>query len=368
MKFSVSLNDLQRAVQRVLPAIPPKSTLPVLEHIHCTVSSGTLTMIATDQEMTISTSLSCFAESDGAVLIPARRLNELVKSLGQEGSVEISVSPRYDLTLLTNAGKFNMKGMDTADFPQQPVFPEGTKATVQAADIMKIANKTLFAVSTDEYRPAMTGVLFQFRGTEVRGVATDSYRLARVTVQGQDFPEDLDVIIPARAMEILRKVESDVEMSVTRTHARFVLSSATIITRIIDERFPPYENVIPADNDKIALVNQKDLLSIIRRVSLFTSTTNRQVRLTLMPDKLNVHGEDEDSGSNADESAACDFNGGAQFEIGFNHKYLEEALQHVPGDDNGMIKMSFSSPNRASLIESTADAGDLLILIMPVRL
>jgi DNA polymerase-3 subunit beta len=368
MKFSVSLGDFQKAILRVLPAIPPKSTLPVLEHIHCTLINNSLSMIASDQEMTISTSLECHAESEGSVLIPARKLNELIKSLGSEGTVEIDISPNLDLTFTTSAGKFTMKGMDSNDYPMQPVFPEGESALFTSTDIMKIANKAMFAVSDDEYRPAMTGVLFQFRGNRVLGVATDSYRLARVTINASNLPEDLDVIIPSRAMEILRKVDSDVLMSVTRTHARFSLNNTTIITRIIDERFPPYENVIPADNDKTAIVNQRELVNVIRRVALFTSSSSRQIKISLEPNILHIHGEDDESGSIADESIACEFYGAEHFEIGFNHKYLEEALQQLAIDGNTMIRFSFSSANRATLIEPEPGNNELLILVMPVRL
>jgi DNA polymerase-3 subunit beta len=169
-------------------------------------------------------------------------------------------------------------------------------------------------------------------------------------------------------MEILRKVDSNVLMSVTRTHARFSLNNTTIITRIIDERFPPYENVIPADNDKTAIVNQRELVNVIRRVALFTSSSSRQIKISLEPNILHVHGEDDESGSIADESIACEFYGAEHFEIGFNHKYLEEALQQLAIDGNTMIRFSFSSANRATLIEPEPGNNELLILVMPVRL
>ncbi len=368
MKFSISLGDFQKAMQRVLPAIPPRSTLPVLEHVHCTATSTGLELIASDQEMTISTQVPCMVEEQGTVLIPARKLHDLLRSLGQEGALLIDINSNLDITFRTTGGSFTMKGMDSADYPQQPVFPEGEHALLSATDAMKIANRTMFAVSDDEYRPAMTGVLFQFRGNHVIGVSTDSYRLARVIVRGEHFPDDLDVIIPSRAMDVLRKVDSNVDMSVTRTHARFAMSDTTVITRIIDERFPPYENVIPVDNDKIAIVNQKDLASVIKRVALFTSSTSRQIKITLTPNRVHVHGEDDETGSNADESTVCEFSGADAFEIGFNHRYLEEALQQLSGDESGMVRLSFSSPNRAVLIEPTGENSDILILVMPVRL
>lgn len=370
MKFSISLSEFQQIIARTMPAIPPKSTLPVLEHFQCTVSGGTLTLIATDQELTISASAPVTNEEDGTVLIPARKLNDIIKALGSEGSIQIATTSNYAISLTTPFGKYAMNGLDAEDFPTIPGFPESVKIHFNQEDIQLIANKTAFAVSTDEYRPAMTGVLFQFRTSEVRTAATDSYRLSRVIVKNEagDYPADLDIIIPSRTIDLLKKVDSGVEVSVTKTHAQFVFSNATIITRVIDERFPPYENVIPTDNDKTVSVNPKDLLAAIKRVAIFTSDTSKQIRFSADNNSLTISGEDDDSGSNASEIVPCDY-AGATFEIGFNYRYVVEALQHLLTDDaQAEVAFNFSTPTRAALINPTSGGGTLLMLVMPVRL
>jgi DNA polymerase-3 subunit beta len=370
MKFSVSLSDFQSVIARALPAIPPKSTLPILEHFHCTVAAGLLTLIATDQELTISASTDINGGDDGSVLIPARKLNEIIKALGSEGSIDISVGANYNLTLNTPFGKYSMNGMSADDFPNMPNFPEGTRVTFKQDDIQLIANKTSFAVSKDEYRPAMTGVLFQFRTTEVRAAATDSYRLSRVIIKNEagDFPSDLDVIIPARTIDLLKKVDSDVTVSVTKTHAQFIFSNATIVTRVIDERFPPYENVIPTDNDKSVSVSPKDMLSAVKRVAIFTSDTSHQIRLKVENNSLTISGTDDDTGSRASETVRCDY-AGETFEIGFNYVYVIDALNHLISDDaQAEVTLSCSSPTRAALIKPTGEDTTLLMLVMPVRL
>ncbi len=369
MKFSVSLSEFQSVISRAIPAIPPKSTLPILEHFHCSVDSGVLTLIATDQELTISASTNILGGTDGSVLIPARKLNEIIKALGSEGSIDVSVNANY-LTLNTPFGKYSMNGMSADEFPNMPHFPEGVKVNFNQEDIQLIANKTSFAVSKDEYRPAMTGVLFQFRTTEVRAAATDSYRLSRVIIPNAagDFPADLDVIVPSRTIELLKKVDSNVIVSVTKTHAQFIFSNATIVTRVIDERFPPYENVIPNDNDKTVSVSPKDLLSAVKRVAIFTSDSSHQIRLRVEKKLMTISGADDDSGSKASETVICDYNGDA-FEIGFNYIYIVEALQHLVTDDpQAEVTLSCSTPTRAVLIRPTGADTTLLMLVMPVRL
>lgn len=371
MRFSVTLSDLQKVIARVIPALPPKSTLPVLEHIHCTAAAGTLTLLATDQELTISSSISAFTDAEGEVLIPARRLNEIVKALGQEGTVEIAVSSTFDVTLTTNFGKYSMKGMSADEFPTMPQFPEGTKASFTQSNIARIADKTVFAVSKEEYRPAMTGVLLQFRGDHIKAAATDSFRLSRVIVQAGDvpFPQDLDVIIPARTIELLRKADGDVTVSVTKTHAEFVMANTTIITRVIDERFPPYENVIPKDNEKELSVNVKDIIAAIKRVAIFTNSKSYQIKMSISSERLIITGDDDESGSNAQERIACDYIG-QSFDIGFNYHYVLDGLQHLDtvSDNNNECLFTFSTPTRAVLLKPNRTDESLLMLIMPTRI
>lgn len=371
MRFSVSLNDFQKHLQKVMPAVPSKSTLPVLEHFFISADANAVTITATDLELTIIATMPADVLEGGRALVPARKLGDIVKALaGAEGSVAFSCSEKYDITLKTGFGQYAMKGMSEDDFPELPDFHGDSEAFFPAHDIMRIAEKTVFAVSADEYKPAMTGVLVQFRGSTVKAAATDSFRLSRVIIsagEGKTFPDNLDIILPARMAELLRKVDSDVRASVSRTHAQFTMDDTTIITRLIDERFPPYENVIPVDNDKEMRVNTRELLAAIRRVSLFANASSRQIRLAVGQNAVTLRSEDDESGNRANEEVRCEFNYDS-FEIGFNYKYVEEALQNMDGADGAESVFLFSSPTRAALLKNTPDDDSLLMLIMPVRL
>ncbi|GAB1430458.1 DNA polymerase III subunit beta [Ignavibacteria bacterium] len=372
MQFSVALNDFQKHLQKVTPAVPSKSTLPVLEHFLIRAAGGAVTITATDLELTITATLLADVSAEGSALVPARKLTDIVKALaGAEGSVTFSRGEKYDITLKTGFGQYAMKGMSEDDFPELPDFRGDAETFFPAADIMRIADKTAFAVSTDEYKPAMTGVLLQFRGSQMKAAATDSYRLSRVIIsaaEGRTFPDQLDVIIPARMAELLRKVNSDARASISRTHAQFTMDDATIITRLIDERFPAYENVIPADNDKMMVVNNRDIMAAIKRVSLFTNANSRQIRFVITRDIVTVRGDDDESGNHASEEVRCEFNQD-DMEIGFNYKFVEEALQNMDIADTAAESVFlFSSPTRAALLKNKEDDDSLLMLIMPVRL
>lgn len=371
MKFTVALPELQRALQKLLPAIPAKSTIPVLEHVHVALAGSELTFTATDQEITISLAIPVAGEADGEVLIPARQFNDLVKELGTAGTIEVAAGADQLITVRTPTGSFEMKGLHALEFPTIPPFPAATKATLRREDITRMANKTVFAVSTEEYRPSMTGVFFQFNGASVTAVATDGFRLSRVIVSASDgaFPSELECIIPARAVELLRKVDGDVVMDVSRTHARFTIGQHSITTRIIDEKYPPYQNVIPADNDKTLVVNQREILSAIKRVSLFANTNTRHVRFRMTERSLSVHSHDEDSGSSGTETIPCEFTN-ESFEVGFNYRFLEEAIKNITSDDDPdlNVRMTFSTSIRAVLITPGVESDSLLMLVMPVKI
>lgn len=375
MRFSASLSEFSQLLQRVLPAVPPKSTLPVLENFYFSLSGGALQAVATDQELTIISSLEVDGEKDGEVLVPARKLSDVVKALGNHGRLTLESDESNNKILLsTERGEYSMFGLSPDEFPIIPDFDSGKRASFDGDLLSRAADKTYFAVSKDEFRPAMTGVFFQFAADKVNVVSTDSFRLVRVVLSAGEQVElagsEYDVIVPARAMDLMRKVKDRVSMLVSETHVRFDSDGTTIISRLIDERFPAYENVIPKDNDKFVRFFPSEVNAAIKRVALFSSAVSRQVHFNLTADAWNISGEDVESGSKANETLQCEYRGDAPFDIGFNHRYIEEVLSTLLDDKNGEAEMSFSTSVRPALLRQVANEEvqeDVLMLIMPVK-
>lgn len=375
MKFTVALPDLQKVLQSALQAVPPKSTLPVLENFYFRLDGSTLQITATDQELTIIATLTVDGTSNGEVLIPARKLSDIVKALGNAGRISVSAEGKsFKITLKTDFGEYVLHGLDANEFPSVPDFSTGTTIQIPGADAMRIARVASFAASRDEYRPAMTGMLFECDTTRINVVTTDGYRLVKVVLASINgallADKKTDVIIPVRAIDLLKRIEGDLVMLVSDTHAKFTTGNATIITRIIDERFPPYESVIPQGNDKFARVGTSELIASVKRAALFSNTNTKQVRLALSTNKITVIAEDQETGNKAQEEITCDYAGEA-FEIGFNHRYIEEALAHLADDGISATVLTFSNPNRAALMKPLRDdveGDDVLMLVMPVRL
>lgn len=394
MRFNAALSEFNKILQKTLPAVPSKSAIQVLEHLNMKLEDNQLQIIGTDQDITIMSTLDVDAFESGSVLVPAKKLNEIIKALGTTGIFEFTADPEsFDIKIVTSKGKYNMKGLDPDEYLDLPELfesadvdeneiPDGTietgipKAKFAQKDIVRLAEKTIIAISTDDFRPAMTGVLFQFRETYVNAVSTDSYRLVKATVNSDnaDFPQDFDVIIPAKSVDLLRKSDAEVVMSVIEsngrtTHLRFDYNNTVFITRVIDEKFPPYETVIPQNNPLVALLNRNEIIEAIKRVSIFANKDSKQLKFKLEDNVMTIQAEDYESGNQAVEQIAIDYNGDPLL-IAFNFKYLEEAFNNISSDEteDNVVEISFSEPAKPALISPKTDKNELLMLIMPVRI
>lgn len=370
MKFTASVNELARGLGRVSGAIPPRSPMPVLENVLLQLEGSVLSLTATDMDITITTRIQVQGERNGAILVPAKRFTDTVRALA-EGELTFDADPdNYRILISVASGEFKLSGLSPDEFPKLVSFEGATSLNLPQEKFVKMVERTVFACSTDEFRPAMTGVLFQFRPEEVRAVATDGFRLVRVIDQETkpQVPEELDIIIPPKGLQLATRAfdSSDVTLSANQTHVRFEDGETTITARLIDEKYPNYESVIPQANDKRMIVRRDDLLNTVKRVSLYSNAQTRQVRMRMAENALRIAAQDTDTGGEAHESITCDY-GSEEMEIGFNAHFVRDALDRL---DTSEVAFDFSTPLRPSLIapHGAKNGQDVLMLLMPIRL
>jgi DNA polymerase-3 subunit beta len=369
MKFSVPNGELQRALLKVSGVIPSKSTLPILENILFALSKNTLTITATDLEISMTVTLEVNGLEDGKIAAPARRLTETVRALP-----DVTVNFQADtssnkIVMRTETGEYKLTGESSEEFPSVPEFEGEDELTIESEDFRRTINKTLFAVSTDELRPSMMGILFQIKKNELRAVSTDGHRLVRLIKKDFSSPSiQRDVIIPSKALNLVAKSAEEVQnkIALNKSNVMIRFGATTLISRLIDENYPNYETVIPTENDKELTVARDLLVSSVRRVALYSSTTTRQIRFTLGKSEMKISAEDIDFGGEATETFPCTFRGEAM-EIGFNAHYILDVLTHLESDE---VIFKLSTPTRAGIVEPATqrDHEDLLMLVMPVRL
>lgn len=373
MKFTAVSSDLHKALSKIISVVPSKSTLPVLENVLFELTGNDLRLTASDLEISMTVSMQVEGDSDGKVAVPAKKLNETLRALATRDMAFTADDGSNRITIKTDQGEYKMAGESASNFPEAEAVQEEFSLQLDPDLLRGIIARTVYAVSTDDLRPSMMGVLFQWKGEEFYAVATDGHRLVRIKHAGiiaeANTEGNRDVIIPAKALNIVSKSLNDGDVSVVfgRTNIRFTFGEMSLLSRIIDERYPNYESVIPLDNDKQLTVNRLALISAVQRCSIFSNAITNQIRFSVSKEELRVSAEDVDFGGEAKEAVPGSFSADDDLEIGFNARYVTEALQHLSSDE---VDFYFSAPTRAGLIQPKEQKDDLeiLMLVMPLRL
>jgi DNA polymerase III subunit beta len=368
MKFIAVSSDLLKGLTKVIGVVPTKSTMPILENILFELQGKNLKLSATDIELYTTVALDVNGSEDGSITVPAKRLMDTVRALPDTSLVFHADTESNKITMITETGEYNITGFPSEEFPKYPDISESRTISLPTDVLKRAIQKTIFAVSKDELRPSLMGVLFQIRKESLTTVSTDGHRLARFEHGKFSSPIETDVIIPAKALGVLAKLTDGEEVSLTlgTSYIKFTLGPSVLASRVIAETYPNYESVIPKDNNQELVISRDQLLSAIRRVSLYANTTTHQVRFSLRENSLTVSAEDADAGSQAKENIACSYNND-DLDIGFNANYLDDVLVHI---DNDTVRFRFGTPTRAGIIEPEHQNVDntLLMLTMPLRL
>jgi len=369
MQFSVEKSSLHNAIQQVAKVAPARSTLPILNCILFTAEKDKLILRTTDLEITMQTTLPVMVEEDGKVAIPARFISDIISEL-PEMSLNISMGEDKQVTLHTEFGDYTIAGKDPEEFPALPTMEEHHSLGIPNSVFHRLIEKASFAVSKDELKPALTGVLFQFSEDNIRAVATDGHRLSRCVRYDATSPDyQGDVIIPTKFLNIVNNhidTEGDTTIQVGENHVKIEFDESVIYTRIIDERFPDYESVIPDDNEKQLLANIDEIISTLKRVNIFANKTTHQVTLSMESNRLQVSTDNPENNSSAQEEIEVEY-GNDPLTIGYNASYLMDILRHL---DTEEVLLKLKSPISAGLIYPTEQQPDedITMLLMPIRL
>jgi DNA polymerase-3 subunit beta len=371
MKFSVSSTDLQKKLQLAGGAIASNPVLPILEDFLFTIEGKTLHIAATDLETSVVTSLEVNADGDGQVAVPARILMDTLKALPQQPITFDVNEGNHGISITSAYGKYKLAGEPGGDYPAIPTpTSEADEISVTAMSLLEGINKTLFATSTDELRPAMTGVYFQVDFSKLVMVATDAHKLVKYSLSDLSGEVTSSFIIPKRALNLLKGAlpTSDVAVSINfdKANAFFEYGDTKMACRLIDARYPDYNAVIPVDNPNILQVNRADFQNSLKRIVIYANKTTNQVILNIADGSLTVSAQDLDFSNEATEQLSCSYDG-TPLQIGFNAKFLVEMLGVLEGEE---VRLEMSTATRAGILVPTEQEGgeEIMMLVMPVML
>ncbi len=370
MRFIVSTSTLLKQLQAVNGASSSSTVLPILENFLFEIKDGSLVISATDLQTSMTTSLAVESKEEGKVAVPAKILLETLKTLPDQPIAFNIDDQTFAIEISAGDGKYKLSGENGEDFPKIPTVENASAVNIPASVLSQAINKTLFAVSNDELRPNMTGVFCQLNSESVTFVATDGHKLVRYRRKDAKSPSSSSFILPKKALTLLKSSlpSEDVSVSIeyNSTSAFFRFGNINLVCRLIDERFPDYEAVIPLNNPNKLTIERSLFLNCLRRVVIFANKTTHQVRLRINGSELNISSEDIDFSNEAHERLSCQYEG-ADMEIGFNAKFLIEMLNNLDGEE---VLLEMSTPNRAGLLmpQNGDENEDVLMLVMPVML
>jgi DNA polymerase-3 subunit beta len=370
MKFIVSSSALLKQLSAINGVITTNPVVPILENFLFEIEQGELTITASDLQTSMITSLEVEAKESGSIAVPAKILLETLKNLPEQPVTFSIDGETYSVEINSDNGRYKLSGENATDFPKVPTISDGDTVEVGSDVLGKAISNTIFATSNDELRPAMTGVYLSLNDTNTTFVATDGHRLIRY--RRVDVVSDMDnaMIIPRKALNLLKATlpaeTTPVTVEYNVSNAYFKFDHIQMICRLIDERFPDYENVIPVDNPNHVVIDRLELLSSLKRIAIYANKTTHQVRLKITGSELMISAEDLDFSNEASERLSCEHDG-EDIEIGFNARFLLEMLGNITSKE---VSIQLSAPNRAGLIlPNEADENeDILMLVMPVML
>ncbi len=369
MRLSTSKSELQSALQKLSKATPTRSTLPILNCVLFQVEENKTTLRSTDLEITIIIDLPASVEEVGSAAIPLQTLLNITNEL-PESRIGISIDPELNVELITDTGKYDLKAKPADEFPAPPDVDSRQAFSIDPDKMLSIIDKTLFAVSRDELKPSLTGVFFRVGDDKLVTVSTDGHRLVRYInheYSGGEFKGD--VIVPRKFLSLTKALltkDDSTEFWMGENHMTVSIGKDTIYTRVIDERFPDYESVIPTDNEKTFTTSVSELLGAVKRVSIFSNKSTHQIALRLNSEKNVITTEDPEKASKAQEELSGEFNG-EDIVIGYNATYLKDLLVHL-SCETVTIRLKSSISAALFVPETVEENTDLTMLLMPIRL
>ena len=365
MKVSIARGAMLDSLSAVSRALSSRTTLPILSGIHISANNDSLTFQATDLEVSIRTSSTARIDEAGQSVLPGRLLTDIVRSL-PEAAVTIDTSQSGVAQVTCGQSEFTMKTLAADDYPKFPEIEPEQKITLPTDVFSHVVHQVSRAVSRDETRPILTGILVIVDAGVLKMVATDSYRLCVREMGVEGVGGQIELVVPGKAMEDVAKLAGSSEtisLGVSDNQVVFGYGDTTFISRRIEGSFPNYRQLLPKEFTTRAVVDRVELLEAVKRVSLMAQhNTPLRVRLSASEHTMTISANTQDVGEATEDIPVTPE--GEDVEIAFNHGYLLDGISIAEGDT---VALEMTSPLKPGVLKP-ADGEGFVYLLMPVRL
>ena len=364
MKFTVNKKDIAEAVSNIQRAVSTKTSIPALEGILLTAQDTTLELCAYDMELGITTVIPAQVSESGKSVLSAKIFSDIVRRSPAE-TLTIAVDEKNMATLESGYSRFTIIGIPAAEFPELPRLSDATQITLPANLLKSMIRQTLFAVAESDAKPIHQGSLFNLEQGMLDVVSVDGYRLA-VRSEPVDYPDELSFVVPGKTLgeilKLLKDTDDPVELAAGRRHILFKIDNYTVISSLLEGEFLNYKAAIPAESKTQVVLRVREAIDSVERVSLLITDRLKSPVRCLFADnevKLNC----TTSMGRASDQIDVEMTG-QSVEIGFNNRYLLEALRNTECDE---VKVQLGGPLSPMKVVPK-EGNSFLFLVLPVRL
>jgi len=363
MKIKIIRSKFIEGLKKVQNIVAGKGSLQIIQNVMLEAKGGKLNLVTTDLDISIKSTVDCEVPEEGATTLPVKLLSSTISSCA-EGAVELETDVQDRARISAGSASFKLSGMSVADFPKLPAADDAFAYTLPQATLREMLRKTSYAVSQDETRKTLKGVLMSFKDGKLTMVATDGRRLALVEHE-LDFPAaaEKDIILPSKVVaELQRSLSGDgeVKVKIEKSQVSFNLGDTQIYSKLVDEIYPNYRQVIPSSSKEKITVDRKLLLDAIDRASVMTMEESSSTRLTFDSNQLLVSSIAAEIGE-AKDIVPIKY-GGEKIEIVFNPAYVKDPLKAIDEDEVTIELNNGSSP---AIIRCSVP---FLYVMMPLRI
>jgi DNA polymerase-3 subunit beta len=364
MKLNISKSELVRTLSLVMRATSNRPTIPILSGVLIKATGSEIAFYGTDLETSIQTLAGGIVEEEGSVVVPGKIFNDIIRSLPDSAVLLETVGET--LSIKTNQTNFSIRTLPAEDFAKFPEIEGIENITLPVQTLESMVRKVGRAVSRDETRAVLTGILVQIQGTTIKMVATDSYRLAVVEQTLEESVSDglFEVLVPGKAFEDIIKMadkKGSIDFTLTTNQIRFVFSDTTFVTRRIEGNYPNYQNLLPDHYNTKVTLSQEEMVEATKRVALM-AVSNTAIKLSISADDQTLVMSSYSNDFGQAEEAIMAKVEGEDREISANHAYILDGLSVIQGD---FITLEIQEAMKPGIIRSEEEG--FTYLFMPVR-
>ena len=368
ISIKVSKSVLLKHLTPLNSLIISNPMLPILENVVFAIKDNLLSLTAFDMNDSLTSTLEVSESTDGIFLMPYKFLVDTIKLIAEQVIEIESNNETFVSTILTNNGKYKLAGENPLHYPAIPKFEEIRKIDIKSSILKQTLDATNFSISTDELRPAMTGIYFNF-SDRMTAVSTNGFTLSSIV--NKDFVRDeaFDCIVNKRSIKAIYAILSESELATmyfNKSHTVFVCGKYTLTSRLLDDKFPDYNSVIPTNNDIEVVLDRLTLITAISRVSIMANKSTNALKFTFDSNSLVISSENVDYGNSASEIISFEYEKEA-FTIGFNSVYFLNILKNISSKE---VRVTMSIPSRCALIfpVELQENIEQLFLLMPIKI